>query len=90
MPGPETPGPPGDPRNEPRGTPPAEGAPPREEWHEKGFSPATSGAGDSNQPAGIAGAEDPGKQALEFNWSCLALIAIVFLLGAVAWWISGG
>lgn len=90
MPGPETPAPPGDPPKYPPVRPAGEGAPPGEERHEKGYSPETSGAGDTNQPAGIAGAEDPGKQALEFNWGCIALIAIVFLLGAIAWWISGG
>lgn len=80
MPGPETPGPPPDPRD------PAAPRP----HEDKAYSPETSGATDTGQPAGVSGAEDPGKQALEMNWGCIGLIALLFLLGAIAWWVSGG
>lgn len=57
---------------------------------DKGFSAEESGGSDTGQPAGISGAEDPGKQALEVNWGCIGMIALVFLLGAIAWFISQG
>lgn len=70
----------------PREPPPARPYP----TDDKGFSPETSGAHDTGQPAGVAGAEEPPAEAAEFNWGCIALIALLFLVGAVAWWISGG
>lgn len=80
MPGPETPGPSGEPK------PPIAPRP----HEDKGFSPETSGGSDTGQPAGISGAEQPSREALELNWGCIAMIAVLFLVGAIAWFISGG